>query len=37
MVKYFFLAQFIVGGGVILDFDKHIFPWQMCLFGVILD
>ena len=31
-VKYFFLADFIVGG-VTLDLDKHIFPWQMCLFG----
>lgn len=31
-VKYFFLADFIVGG-VILDLDKHIFSWQTCLFG----
>jgi len=30
-VKYFFLADFIAEG-VILDLDKHIFPWKKCLF-----
>ena len=31
--KYFFLAD-IYFGGVILDVDKYIFPWQTCFLGV---
>jgi len=28
-VKYYFLAD-ILFLGVVLDFNKYIFPWQMC-------
>ena len=28
VVKYFFLAEVLVLGVVILDLDKNIFPWQ---------
>jgi hypothetical protein len=37
IVNYFFIADFYFCE-IILDLDKYIFPWQLCLFwGVILD
>jgi len=31
--KIFFLSRHFILGGVILDLDKYIFPWQTCVFG----
>jgi len=30
--KHFFLAEVLFLGGVILDLDKYLFPWQMGFF-----
>jgi hypothetical protein len=36
--KVFFQQMSYLGGGVILDFNKYIFPWQLCfIWTAILD
>jgi hypothetical protein len=31
LIVIFFFCRHIISGGVALDLDKNIFPWQMCL------